>query len=156
MPRYHAGGQWPRMEDSALTTADDHTLARDLAAAAGRLLLSLRANASQAGPVDPDVVRKLGDRMSHEFLEWELAARRPGDAVLSEEGIDDKARLAADRVWIVDPLDGTREFGEPGRTDWAVHVALWERSPDGSPLDGSTTDSGATDSSALDNAGTLT
>jgi 3'(2'), 5'-bisphosphate nucleotidase len=47
--------------------------------------------------------------------------------VLSEEGADDPARLAASRVWIVDPLDGTREFGEPGRTDWAVHVALWER-----------------------------
>ena len=57
----------------------------------------------------------------------ELAKARPADAVLSEEGIDDKARLTADRVWIVDPLDGTREFGEPGRTDWAVHVALWER-----------------------------
>jgi 3'(2'), 5'-bisphosphate nucleotidase len=46
--------------------------------------------------------------------------------VLSEEGADDRARLAARRVWIVDPLDGTREFGEPGRTDWAVHVALWQ------------------------------
>ena len=57
----------------------------------------------------------------------ELARERPADAVLSEEGLDDKARLAADRVWIVDPLDGTREFGEPGRTDWAVHVALWSR-----------------------------
>lgn len=57
----------------------------------------------------------------------ELAKARPGDAVLSEEGIDDKARLTADRVWIVDPLDGTREFGEAGRTDWAVHVALWAR-----------------------------
>ena len=50
-----------------------------------------------------------------------------GDAVLSEEGKDDHARLAADRVWIVDPLDGTREFGEPPRTDWAVHVALVDR-----------------------------
>jgi 3'(2'), 5'-bisphosphate nucleotidase len=57
----------------------------------------------------------------------ELAKARPDDAVLSEEGIDDKARLTADRVWIVDPLDGTREFGEPGRSDWAVHVALWAR-----------------------------
>jgi 3'(2'), 5'-bisphosphate nucleotidase len=47
--------------------------------------------------------------------------------VLSEEGKDDPARLTADRVWIVDPLDGTREFGEAGRTDWAVHVALWDR-----------------------------
>jgi 3'(2'), 5'-bisphosphate nucleotidase len=58
----------------------------------------------------------------------ELAAARPDDAVLSEEGTDGKSRLAAGRVWIVDPLDGTREFGEAGRTDWAVHVALWERS----------------------------
>jgi 3'(2'), 5'-bisphosphate nucleotidase len=57
----------------------------------------------------------------------ELARERPADAVLSEEGIDDKERLTADRVWIVDPLDGTREFGEPGRIDWAVHVALWSR-----------------------------
>jgi 3'(2'), 5'-bisphosphate nucleotidase len=56
----------------------------------------------------------------------ELSRLRPGDAVLSEEGKDDLARLSARRVWIVDPLDGTREFGEPGRTDWAVHVALWE------------------------------
>lgn len=56
-----------------------------------------------------------------------LAEHRPGDAVLSEEGADDKARLQADRVWIVDPLDGTREFSEPPRDDWAVHVALWER-----------------------------
>ena len=69
-----------------------------------------------------------GDRLSHEFLTAALAARRPGDVVLSEEGADDPARLTANRVWIVDPLDGTREFGEPGRTDWAVHVALWERS----------------------------
>jgi 3'(2'), 5'-bisphosphate nucleotidase len=61
------------------------------------------------------------------FLAAQLAASRPADAVLSEEGIDDKVRLTADRVWIVDPLDGTREFGEDSRTDWAVHVALWER-----------------------------
>ncbi|HEV2257528.1 MAG TPA: inositol monophosphatase family protein, partial [Streptosporangiaceae bacterium] len=57
--------------------------------------------------------------------------RRPGDVVLSEEGADDPARLTANRVWIVDPLDGTREFGEPGRTDWAVHVALWQRTGGG-------------------------
>jgi 3'(2'), 5'-bisphosphate nucleotidase len=105
-----------------LTTADDHTLARDLAERAGQLLLDLRVRGG-----DPDVLRKAGDRLSHEFLAAELATRRPGDAVLSEEGVDDKARLAAARVWIVDPLDGTREFGEEGRTDWAVHVALWER-----------------------------
>ena len=102
-------------------TGDDHALARDLAGQAGRRLLDLRAQGGDAG-----VLRKAGDRLSHDFLTAELAARRPGDVVLSEEGADNPARLAADRVWIVDPLDGTREFGEPGRTDWAVHVALWE------------------------------
>ena len=105
-----------------MTAQDDHILARELAAEAGDRLLALRA---QGG--EPDLLRKAGDRLSHEFLVAALAARRPGDVVLSEEGADDPARLAARRVWIVDPLDGTREFGEPGRTDWAVHVALWER-----------------------------
>jgi 3'(2'), 5'-bisphosphate nucleotidase len=102
-------------------TGDDHVLARDLAGQAGTRLLELRA---QGG--DPDVLRKAGDRLSHEFLTAALADARPGDVVLSEEGADNPARLTARRVWIVDPLDGTREFGEPGRTDWAVHVALWE------------------------------
>ena len=103
-------------------TSDDDRLAAELAEQAGKLLLDLRA-----GGGDPAGLRKAGDRLSHEFLVAGLAARRPGDAVLSAEGRDDRARLAAERVWIVDPLDGTREFGEPGRTDWAVHVALWER-----------------------------
>ena len=60
-----------------------------------------------------------------------LAEHRPDDVVLSEEGKDDKVRLEADRVWIVDPLDGTREFSEPPRDDWAVHVALWARTSSG-------------------------
>jgi 3'(2'), 5'-bisphosphate nucleotidase len=111
-------------------TGDDHTLARDLAEQAGQRLLDLRAHGG-----DPDVLRKAGDRLSHEFLTRELADRRPGDVVLSEEGADNPARLDARRVWIVDPLDGTREFGEPGRTDWAVHVALWERSGTSGPGD---------------------
>ena len=102
--------------------ADDDRLAAELAEQAGRRLLLLR---SRGG--DPDDLRKAGDASSHEFLSARLTARRPGDAILSEEGRDDAARLTSDRVWIVDPLDGTREFGEPGRTDWAVHVALWER-----------------------------
>ena len=110
------------MRSPRLTTADDHALAHDLAERAGRLLLELRA---QGG--DPAALKDAGDRSSHEFLMTELAKARPADAVLSEEGIDDKARLTADRVWIVDPLDGTREFGEPGRPDWAIHVALWQR-----------------------------
>jgi 3'(2'), 5'-bisphosphate nucleotidase len=105
-----------------LAALDDHALAADLAERAGQLLLDLRANGG-----DPDALRNAGDRQSHEFLMAELARERPDDAVLSEEGLDDKARLSADRVWIVDPLDGTREFGEPGREDWAVHVALWAR-----------------------------
>ena len=111
-------------------TGDDHVLARDLAGQAGQRLLELRA---QGG--DPDVLRKAGDRMSHEFLTAALACQRPGDVVLSEEGADNPARLGARRVWIVDPLDGTREFGEPGRTDWAVHVALWEKGDVSGPGD---------------------
>ena len=102
--------------------SDDDRLAADLAAEAGRRLLVLRAEGGDAA-----ALRRDGDRRSHEFLTAELARLRPGDAVLSEEGADDSARLRARRVWIVDPLDGTREFGEPGRTDWAVHVALWEQ-----------------------------
>ncbi|WP_299563615.1 3'(2'),5'-bisphosphate nucleotidase CysQ [uncultured Mycolicibacterium sp.] len=100
----------------------DHRLAAELAAGAGRLLLSVREELADA----PEAERKAaGDKRSHEFLTAELGRLRPGDAVLSEEGADDPARLGVSRVWIVDPLDGTREFGEPGRDDWAVHVALW-------------------------------
>jgi 3'(2'), 5'-bisphosphate nucleotidase len=102
-------------------SADD-LLARDLAVAAGTRLLARRADGG-----DPTELKNAGDKLSHEFLTAELARQRPDDEVLSEEGADDPARLAADRVWIVDPLDGTREFGEAGRSDWAVHVALWER-----------------------------
>jgi 3'(2'), 5'-bisphosphate nucleotidase len=107
-------------------TDDDHALARELAQEAGQLLLGLRERAF-AGGDDPDLLRKAGDRQSHELLMARLAQARPGDAVLSEEGADDKARVAAGRAWIVDPLDGTREFGIAGRCDWAVHVALWSR-----------------------------
>jgi 3'(2'), 5'-bisphosphate nucleotidase len=103
--------------------ADDN-VARDLAEAAGQRLLAIRKREQAA---EADDRRRAGDLGSQEFLAAELARLRPGDAVLSEEAADDLARLDADRVWIIDPLDGTREFGEPGRTDWAVHVALWQR-----------------------------
>jgi 3'(2'), 5'-bisphosphate nucleotidase len=103
-------------------TADDHRLAHDLAVQAGHRLLELRADGG-----DPASLRADGDRLAHEYLMGEFARLRPDDAVLSEEGKDDSARLSATRAWIVDPLDGTREFGEAGRTDWAVHVALWEQ-----------------------------
>ncbi|WP_228983684.1 inositol monophosphatase family protein [Streptomyces sp. DH12] len=105
-----------------VTVEDDHRLAHRLAEEAGELLLKVRA---ESGFADPAALKAAGDRLSHEFLAAALAAERPGDAVLSEEGKADAARLTAERVWIVDPLDGTREFSESGREDWAVHVALW-------------------------------
>jgi 3'(2'), 5'-bisphosphate nucleotidase len=99
----------------------DARLARDLVDDAGRLLLRLRA-----GGLDSAELRRQGDLTSHRLLTGRLAAERPDDAVLSEEAADDGERLRSHRVWIIDPLDGTREYGE-GRSDWAVHVALWER-----------------------------
>ena len=101
----------------------DHELAGAVAEEAGCALTALRAD---VGGGSPDVLRELGDRLSHTLIILRLAEQRPGDAVLSEEGADDQSRLASRRVWIVDPLDGTREFGETGRSDWAVHVALVE------------------------------
>lgn len=101
--------------------ADDHVLATWLAEAAGRRLLEVRAEG-----LEGKELKDAGDAAAHELLMDLLAQHRPDDAVLSEEGKDDKARLSADRVWIIDPLDGTREFSEPPRDDWAVHVALWQ------------------------------
>lgn len=101
---------------------NDHELAATLATEAGALLLAVREEFASAETAER---KDQGDKRSHDFLMAALAAARPNDAVLSEEGADDPARLGAHRVWIVDPLDGTREFAEPGRQDWAVHVALW-------------------------------
>ena len=112
---------------SAPAPTTDAALAADLAADAGRALLALRA---ERGHDDGRALKDAGDQASHDLLVRRLAAERPDDVVLSEEGADDPARLSADRVWIVDPLDGTREFSEEGRSDWAVHVALWERTSD--------------------------
>jgi 3'(2'), 5'-bisphosphate nucleotidase len=106
--------------------ADDHVLAEWLATVAGERLLEVRGEG-----LEGKELKDAGDLAAHDLLMALLAANRPEDAVLSEEGLEnaaDKAhRLAAERVWIVDPLDGTREFSEPPRDDWAVHVALWER-----------------------------
>ena len=104
-------------------TSGDHRLASELAERAGGLLVELRERlVGQDAPAA--VLRAEGDRRSQELLASELSQARPGDAVLSEEAADDRSRLDARRVWVIDPLDGTREFSEPGRTDWAVHVAL--------------------------------
>jgi 3'(2'), 5'-bisphosphate nucleotidase len=110
-----------RHKGDGVARLDDARLARELADEAGRALLALRER-----DLEPAELRRLGDATSHELLMGRLHAERPADAVLSEEGKDDASRLSAERVWIVDPLDGTREFGELPRTDWAVHVALLE------------------------------
>ncbi|TVS78202.1 inositol monophosphatase family protein, partial [Mycobacterium helveticum] len=102
---------------------NDHQLAARLATEAGQLLLGVREEFADA---EAGERKNAGDKRSHEFLMEALAGERPDDAVLSEEGADDPVRLRSERVWIVDPLDGTREFSEPGRDDWAVHVALWQ------------------------------
>jgi 3'(2'), 5'-bisphosphate nucleotidase len=101
----------------------DHEVAARLATEAGQLLLAVREELADATAADR---KTAGDKRSHDYLMEALARERPDDAVLSEEGVDDPVRLSAQRVWIVDPLDGTREFSELGREDWAVHVALWQ------------------------------
>jgi 3'(2'), 5'-bisphosphate nucleotidase len=102
------------------TSQDDAALARRLAQETGELLLRVRADHGDSADL-----RAIGDRVAQALLSERLGELRPDDAVLSEEAADDVARLDARRVWLVDPLDGTREYAE-GRQDWAVHVALWE------------------------------
>ena len=102
----------------------DSRLAERLATEAGRLLVELRQSMWADGAHSSDVMDH-GDLSSHQYIAHQLRLHRPGDAVLDEEAAEDRRRFTNDRVWIIDPLDGTREFGEPGRHDWAVHVALW-------------------------------
>ena len=104
----------------------DAELATRLAVEAGHLLVALRERLWKSGAHSWHVMDS-GDAAAHQFIGEQLRLHRPGDAVLDEEGAEDPRRFDADRVWIIDPLDGTREFGEPGRHDWAVHVALWDR-----------------------------
>ena len=110
------------LKPTAEDLASDHSFAAWTATVAGERLLQVRQEGLQGKEL-----KDRGDLVSHELLMQLLAEHRPGDSVLSEEGRDDKRRLEADRVWIIDPVDGTREFSEPPRDDWAVHVALWER-----------------------------
>jgi 3'(2'), 5'-bisphosphate nucleotidase len=104
----------------------DAALALALAEAAGGRLRDVRSELTARG-VEGAELKDAGDRAAQALLAELLSQARPGDAVLSEEATDDRTRLGAERVWIIDPLDGTREFSEAGRVDWAVHVALWER-----------------------------
>ena len=102
-------------------STSDVEVAEAAARAAGAVLLELRDRGELTGRPLGDA----GDAAAQQAIADVLRALRPDDAVFSEEAVDDPRRLQADRVWIVDPLDGTREYGEPGRHDWAVHVALW-------------------------------
>ena len=130
-----AGQREPAGEGGGAPPVIDAAFARWLADRAGQVLLQVR---DDVGYGDPAALKAAGDKAAHDLIRTELARWRPADAALSEE--DDRARdawqdgervmsrpqrLGASRVWIIDPLDGTREFSEAGRTDWAVHVALW-------------------------------
>ncbi|SDG00505.1 inositol monophosphatase family protein [Klenkia brasiliensis] len=101
---------------------NDVQVAVAAARAAAEVLLPLRD-----GDLRDGALGDAGDAAAQRTISAVLAAHRPGDAVLSEEAADDPARLTADRVWVVDPLDGTKEYRAGDRHDWAVHVALWER-----------------------------
>ena len=115
------------MEDS------DAALAAAVAQEAGEFLLAMR---DRLGVHDPYTLGAAGDRQANTLILDRLRTARPGDAILSEEAADDLSRLRSDRVWIVDPVDGTTEYGL-GRPDWAVHIALWQRGegPHGSITD---------------------
>lgn len=97
----------------------DADLAAHLAETAGRILLDVRAS----GLFSAKALGKAGDQTANQFLVHALREQRPDDGLLSEEMKCDGTRLAKSRVWIIDPVDGTREYGEK-RSDWAVHVAL--------------------------------
>ena len=116
-----------------MVSLTDAALAAQLARDAGELLLQVR---KEEGFWDPYDLGDAGDKRANTLILDGLARQRPDDAVLSEEAVDDLSRVHADRVWIVDPLDGTWEFSTL-RNDWAVHIALWQRTgePDGGITD---------------------
>ena len=102
----------------------DLEFARDLVRRTGELLVDLRA---EIGFADRWALMNAGDGAAQKLIAERLNEYRPNDAVLSEEAPDSRARLSADRVWIIDPVDGTSAYAKEGSTEWAIHVALWER-----------------------------
>jgi 3'(2'), 5'-bisphosphate nucleotidase len=118
---------------TGIADVTDAELAAEVAQEAGEMLLALRRD---IGFYDPYDLGDAGDARANTLILDRLRDHRPNDAVLSEEAADDLSRIRADRVWIVDPVDGTREFSMPGRTGWAVHIALWQRA--GGPCGGIT------------------
>lgn len=104
----------------------DVQFARALATEIGDALLAVRDELFAR--YEGQEIKDRGDALAQAIIDRQMRARRPLDAVLSEEAVDDLSRLTADRVWIVDPLDGTREFARQGRIDWGVHIALWDAS----------------------------
>lgn len=116
-----------------MSPQSDAELSRSIAREAGQLLLALREDFFKDRPAETidktvsDLLRDQADRAAHLFIMERLSAGRPADAILSEEGKDNDLRLSSSRVWIVDPLDGTWEYGQ-NRRDFAVHIALWDTS----------------------------
>lgn len=111
-------------ESESWRALDDHALAAAVAGEAGRRLVELRHQLLERG-IGRLQLKDAGDMLGHTFIMGALRAARPDDWLMSEEGSDSRARMDAERVWIIDPLDGTREYGE-NRSDWAVHIALWQ------------------------------
>lgn len=111
------------MSRDPVALGDDPDLAAGLAQQAGKILLELRESGKFSLPADAKALGNAGDAAANQFLVDALRNRRPEDGLLSEESADTEDRLARSRVWIIDPVDGTREYGE-ARADWAVHVGL--------------------------------
>ena len=103
----------------------DQKLASRVATEAGAMLVELRDELVAEGIHYWDL-KDEGDVAGHRYIMSALTAARPDDVILSEEAADNRRRLSAERVWIIDPIDGTNEFAEHPRHDWAIHIALWE------------------------------
>ena len=104
----------------------DQQLASRIATQAGVMLVELRDELAIEGIHYWDL-KDEGDVAGHRYIMDALTQARPDDVILSEEAADNRRRLSAERVWIIDPIDGTKEFAEPPRYDWAIHIALWEK-----------------------------